>query len=183
MPDRGIGVGIRPWNFSSVGVGSATHLSTERFRFSAGVEAVHVPFRGGAEAMSEVIARRVDFFFGPVALVLPHVREGKLTALAVNGAKRAAALPDVPTTLEAGFADTEYPIWYGLFLPAKTPRDIVDKLNRETLKALQTPKARDRLTALGLDPMVMTPTEFDAYVLKEMAVNAALVKAAGIKVD
>ena len=171
------------FNFSSVGVGTATHLSAERFRFSAKVEAVHVPFKGGAEAMSEVIAGRVDFFFGPVPLVLPHVREGKLAALVVNGAKRAAALPDVPTTLEAGFADAEYPIWFGLFLPAKTPRDIVDKLHRETLKALQAPKVRDKLATLGLDPMVMTPAEFDAHVEKEIAVNAALVKAVGIKPD
>ena len=171
------------FNFSSVGVGTATHLAAERFRFSAKVEAVHVPFKGGAEAMSEVIAGRVDFFFGPVPLVLPHVREGKLAALVVNGAQRAAALPDVPTTLEAGFADAEYPIWFGLFLPAKTPRDIVDKLHRETLKALQAPKVRDKLVTLGLDPMVMTPAEFDAHVEKEIAVNAALVKAVGIKPD
>ena len=170
-------------NFSSVGVGTATHLSAERFRCSAGVEAVHVPFKGGAEAMTEVIAGRIDFFFGPVGLVLPHIQEGKLAALVVNGAKRSAALPDVPTTLEAGFADAEYPIWFGLFLPAKTPRDIVDKLHRETLKALQAPKVRDKLVALGVDPMVMTPAEFDAHVEKEIAVNAALVKAAGIKPD
>ena len=85
-------------NFSSVGIGSATHLSAERFVSSAGMHAVHVPFKGGAEAMTEVIAGRVDFFFGPVALVLPHIREGKLAALAVNTDKRSAALPDVPTT-------------------------------------------------------------------------------------
>ena len=103
------------FNFSSVGVGTATHLSAERFRFSAGVEATHVPFRGGAEAMSEVIAGRIDFFFGPVGIVLPNVRAGTLAALVVNGAKRATALPDVPTTLEAGFADAEYPSWFGLF--------------------------------------------------------------------
>lgn len=170
-------------NFSSVGVGTATHLSAERFRFSAGVEALHVPFKGGAEAMTEVMAGRVEFFFGPVGLVLPHVREGKLVALAVNGAKRAAALPDVPTTLEAGYANAEYPIWFGLFLPAKTPRDIVDKLHRETFKALQAPKVRDKLATLGVDPMVMTPKELDAYVEKEIAVNAALVNAIGIKPD
>jgi tripartite-type tricarboxylate transporter receptor subunit TctC len=168
-------------NFSSVGVGSATHLSAERFRRSAGVEAKHVPFKGGAEAMTEVIAGRIDFFFGPVPLVLPQVREGKLTALAVNSAKRSAALPNVPTTLEAGVANAEYPIWLGLFLPAKTPREIVDKLNRETLKALQEPKVRDKLAALGVDPMVMTPSEFAAHVEKEFAVNAALVEAAGLK--
>lgn len=168
-------------NFSSVGVGTATHLSAERFLLSAGVTAMHIPFKGGAEAMSEVMAGRVDFFFGPVGLVLPQVREGKLLALAVNGAKRSAAMPDVPTTLEAGIANAEYPIWFGLFLPAKTPREIVDKLHRETLKALQEPRTRERLAALGVDPMVMTPNEFDAHVQKEIAVNAALVKEIGLK--
>ena len=169
--------------FSSVGVGTATHLSAERFRASAGIRVVHVPFKGGAEAMTEVMAGRVDFFFGPVGLVLPLVRQGKLTALVVNGAERSAALPDVPTTQEAGFANAEYPIWFGVFLPAKTPRDIVDKLHDETLKALQTPKVLDKLATLGVDPMVMTPKEFDAYVEKEIAVNAALVKAADIKTN
>jgi tripartite-type tricarboxylate transporter receptor subunit TctC len=168
-------------NFSSVGVGTATHLSAERFRASARIDAVHVPFKGGAEAMTEVIAGRMDFFFGPVALTLPQIQDGKLTALAVNGVKRSAALPDVPTTLEAGFDNAEYPFWLGMFLPAKAPRDIVDKLNRETLKALQEPKVRDRLTTLGFDPMVMTPAEFAAHVEKEIAINSALVKAAGIK--
>ena len=166
--------------FSSVGIGSATHLSAERFRSSAGFEALHVPFRGGPEAMSEVMAGRVDFFFGPVGLVLPLVREGKLAALVVNGAKRSAALPDVPTTREAGFADAEYPIWFGLFAPAKTPRDIVDKLHRETLRALQAPKVAAKLSALGVEPMVMTPGEFDAFVRNEIAVNATLVKTAGV---
>lgn len=168
-------------NFSSVGVGSATHLSAERFRRSAGVEAVHVPFKGGAEAMTEVIAGRIDFFFGPVPLVLPQIQDGKLTALAVNGSKRAAALPEVPTTAEARFVDAEYPIWLGMFLPARTPRDIVDKLNRETIKALQEPKVRDKLAALGVDPMIMTPSEFAAHVEKELALNAALVKAVGLR--
>jgi tripartite-type tricarboxylate transporter receptor subunit TctC len=172
------------FNFSSVGVGTATHLSAERFRLSAGVEATHVPFRGGAEAMSEVIAGRIDFFFGPVGIVLPNVRAGKLTALVVNGANRAAALPDVPTTSEAGLADAEYASWFGLFLPGKTPRDIVDKLNRETLNVLQEPHMQDRLAnTLGLDLMIMTPGEFDAYVLKEIALNAALAKAAGLKTE
>ena len=103
-------------NFSSVGLGSATHLSAERFRISAGVEAVHIPFKGGAEAMSEVIAGRIDFFFGPVGLVLPNIRDGKLVALVVNGHRRSEALPAVQTTLESGFRDAEYPIWFGLFL-------------------------------------------------------------------
>ena len=131
--------------------------------------------------MTEVIAGRMDFFFGPVALTLPQIQDGNLTALVVNGAKRSAALPDVPTTLEAGFDNAEYPFWLGMFLPAKTPREIVDKLNRETLKALQEPKLRDKLATLGFDPMVMTPSEFAEYVAKEIAINEALVKATGIK--
>ncbi len=167
--------------FASVGVATATHLGAERFRASAGIEAVHVTFRGGPQAMAEVMAGRVDFFFGPVGLVLPLVREGKLVALAVNGAQRAAALPDVPTTLEAGFANAEYPIWLGIFLPAKTPHVIVNKLYRETLRALQATQVREKLANLAIDPMIMTPTEFDAFVEKEVALNAALVKKAGLK--
>jgi tripartite-type tricarboxylate transporter receptor subunit TctC len=169
--------------FSSVGIGTATHLSAERFRISAGLDALHVPFKGGAEAMSEVIAGRVDFFFGPPALVGPHVRDGKLRALVVNGTSRTAALPDVPTTREAGFSDAEYPIWYGLFVPSKTPHDIVQRLYQETVKALQTSKVRERLMALAVDPMTMTPNEFDTYVRNEIALNAVLVQKAGIKHD
>jgi len=163
--------------FASVGVGSATHMSAERFCFSAGVKAVHVPFKGGAEAMAETMAGRVDFFFGPVGLVLPQIRAGKLRALVVSGGQRAAALPDVPTTREAGFLDAEYPIWFGLFAPAKTPTAILDTLHDQTLKALQGPKVRDKLSALGVDPMVMTRADFAAYIEKQFAVNAALVKA------
>lgn len=168
-------------NFSSVGVGSATHLSAERFVSSAGIRATHVPFKGGAEAMVEVIAGRVDFFFGPVALVLPNIREGKLRAFAVNTASRSATLPDVPTLREAGFNDSEYPIWFGLFAPAKTPSDIVNKLSRETLKGLQAPKVRDKLAALGVDPMVMSPAQFATHVEREIVLNAELAQEAGLK--
>jgi tripartite-type tricarboxylate transporter receptor subunit TctC len=170
-------------NFSSVGIGTATHLSAERFLASAGLLAVHVPFKGGAEAMTEVLAGRVDFFFGPVALVLPQVRDGKLVALAVNTSKRSAMLPDVPTTAEAGITDAEYPIWFGLFAPAGTPREVVERLSRETLKALQTPKVRERLAALGVDPMPMSPDEFAAHVNREVSLNAALARKAGLKAE
>jgi len=171
------------FNFSSVGVGSATHLSAERFRSSAGIDAVHVPFNGGAQAMSEVMAGRVDFFFGPPALVLPHIRAGKLAALVVNGASRTPALPEVPTTQEAGFRDAEYPIWYALFVPKQTPRAVVNRLHDETLKALQAPKVQARLAALFVDTMVMAPNDLDAYVQKEIDLNSALVNAAGIKLN
>jgi tripartite-type tricarboxylate transporter receptor subunit TctC len=171
------------FNFSSVGVGSATHLAAERFKLAAGVSAVHVPFKGGAEAMSEAMTGRVEFFFGPTALVLPFIRDGKLVALVVNGPKRATSLPDVPTMLEAGITNAEYPIWYGLFLPAKTPRDIVERLHNETRKALQSPGLREKFVKLGVDSMDMTPTELDAHVQREISLNAALVKATGLKLD
>jgi tripartite-type tricarboxylate transporter receptor subunit TctC len=167
-------------NFASVGVGSATHLSAERFMRSAGIKAVHVPYKGGAEALTEVIGGRIDFFFGPVGLVLPYVQEGSLAALAVNTAARANALPGVPTTQEAGFSDAEYPIWFGVFLPAKTPREIVSKLHDETLRALQSPKVKERLASLGVDPMIMTSDEFQALVEQDIDTNAALAKAASL---
>jgi tripartite-type tricarboxylate transporter receptor subunit TctC len=170
-------------NFSSVGIGSATHLSAERFGTSAGIQAVHVPFKGGAEAMTEVIAGRVDFFFGPVALVLPHIRDSKLTALAVNSAKRTPALPEVPTTREAGFADAEYPIWFGVFAPAGTPRDIVGRLNREVANALQASGVREKLAGMGVEPMPMSPREFAAHVEREVALNATLARSAGLKAE
>jgi tripartite-type tricarboxylate transporter receptor subunit TctC len=171
----------RALNFSSVGAGTATHLSAERFQRSAGFEAVHVPFKGGGEAISEVIAGRIDFFFGPVGLALPHIKEGRLVALAVNGKEPSAALPQIPTTSEAGYANAEYPIWFGLFVPKKTPREIVERLYSQTLKTLQQPIVRDKLAAMGVDPMMMTSREYDALVEEEIAVNAALVKAVGVK--
>ncbi len=169
--------------FSSVGIGTATHMSAERFRLSAGIDALHIPFKGGAEAMSEVIAGRVDFFFGPPALVGAHIRAGRLVALAVNGATRTAALPQVPTTRELGFADCEYPIWYGLFVPSKTPAEIMEQLWGETMKALQAAKVRERFAALAIDPMAMTRSEFTKFVNDEFALNATLVRKVGIKLD
>lgn len=167
--------------FASVGMGSATHLSAVRFVTSAGIDALHVPFRGGAEAMSETMTGRVDFFFGPIGLVLPLIKDGKLRPLAVNAASRAAALPDVPTTKEAGFADAEYPIWFGIFVPAKTPREIVERLHAETRAALQAPAIAAKLQGLGVEPLQLGPTEFDELVRKEIAMNRSLINAAGIK--
>lgn len=167
-------------NFSSVGVGTATHLSAERFRLSAGIEVEHVPFKGGAEAMAEVIAGRMDFFFGPVGLVLPAIRDGRLVPLAVNAADRTRALPEVPTLRQAGVTNAEFPIWFGLFAPARTPDHIVTRLHGATEKALKSPQVADRLFALGVDPMPMTAVAFDAFVRQEIDLNARLVKAAGI---
>src|SRR5438132_7621887 len=123
-------------SYGSVGVGSAVHMSTELLRFSAGFDAVHVPFRGMPEALTQVMTGRVDFPCSSLAAVLPVIRQGKLVALAVWPPAAALALPEVPTTLELGYKDSDYTFWTGMFLPAKTPRDIVDKLHQETQKAL-----------------------------------------------
>lgn len=190
-PDRGIktvrdlvaAANAKPgaFNFSSPGVGSASHLSAERFRLSTGMAAVHVPFKGGSEMVTEVIAGRIDFAFVALGAALPHIQGGKLAALAVNSTTRSSALPQVPTLREAGVNDAEFPMWLGLFLPAKAPREIVDKLHRETARALQDPKVRDKLVSLGVDPMPMSPSEFEALVEREIAIDAALVKAIGLK--
>lgn len=167
-------------NYASAGAGSATHLNAQRFLLSAGVTAVHIPFKGGPEALREVITGRVDFYFAPLLIALPFIQAGQVRALAVSNAARVAALPDVPTTAEAGFPNSDYNFWVAMFVPSKTPRDIIDKLYVETAKVLQLPDTKDRLAKLGAEPMMMKPAEFDNYVKDEIATNAALVKAAGL---
>ena len=169
------------FNFASVGVGSAVHLSAERFRIAAGYEAVHIPFKGGAEALTEVIAGRVEYYFCPIATALPHIRDGRLLGLAVSSPKRASALPEVPTTLEAGYADSDYTFWIGVFAPAKTPKEIVEKLNREMAAAVASPAVREKLSILGVEAMPMSPAEFDSHVKGELARYATFAKAAGLK--
>jgi tripartite-type tricarboxylate transporter receptor subunit TctC len=167
------------FNFASAGVGSATHLSAERFRMAAGFEAVHIPFRGGAEAITEVLAGRADFYFCPLGTALTQVREGKLLALAVSSPKRAALLPEVPSVVEL-FPNSDYAFWIGVFMPAKTPRDIVDQFHRAAIETMQLPNVKERLATLGMDPMPLTPAEFDAQVRAEIASTGLLAKAAGV---
>lgn len=168
-------------NFASAGVGTATHLAAERFIHSAGFQAVHIPHRGGAEALTDVIAGRVDFYFCPLGTALPQIREGRVLALAVSSPTRAAALPDVPSTLEAGFVDSDYSFWVGVFVPAKTPDAIVQRLHGESRAAMQAAAVKARLTELGVDAMDMSPAQFDALVKKEIVTSAVLAKAAGLK--
>jgi tripartite-type tricarboxylate transporter receptor subunit TctC len=139
-----------------------------------------VPFRGGG-FQPEIIAGRVDFGYSPIATSLPNIKDGRLQAIAVSSPQRAAALPDVPTTLETGYANSDYVIWVGLFLPAKTPRGIVEKLNLEMRKAWENPTLRERFIGLDVTPMPMTPAEFDALIKKEIVDNAVLAKAAGLQ--
>jgi tripartite-type tricarboxylate transporter receptor subunit TctC len=168
------------FTYASAGVGSTTHLTAERMRISAGFKAVHVPFRGGG-FQPEIMAGRVDFGYSPIATSLPNIKEGRLQALAVSSAKRATALPDLPTTLEMGYPDSDYVIWFGIFMPAKTPREIVDKANAATRKALEEPALRDRLLGLDVTLMPLSPKEFDALVRQDIVANAALAKAAGLQ--
>jgi tripartite-type tricarboxylate transporter receptor subunit TctC len=169
-------------NFASAGQGSATHLNAEKFKLAAKIEATNIPFKGSAEAVTEVMAGRVDYYFSPIAPVIGQIRSGQLVPLAVGSPKRAAILPAVPTTAEAGVPGSEFNFWIGMMAPAKTPRDIVERLNAEVIKALATPEVKERFTTLGADAWTMKPAEFDAYIHEEIKSNAVLVKAAGLQV-
>jgi tripartite-type tricarboxylate transporter receptor subunit TctC len=168
-------------NYASAGVGSATHMNIEILRAAAGFEGVHVPFKGTPEAMTEVVAGRVDVFFAPIAPAIPLIRDGRLQALAVGTATRSPILPDVPTTLEAGYPQSDYIFWVALLAPSATPRAIIDRLNAEALKALAAPEMKEKLAVLGAEAMTMSPNAFDAFLKSEMARMAAVVKAANIK--
>ena len=168
-------------NYSSAGVGTATHLSAEKFRLSAGFEAVHIPYKGGAEALADVLGGRVDFYFCPISTALPFIADGRVVALAVSTAARASDLPNVPTTLEAGYANSDLAIWYGVLMPAKTPRAVIDRFHAAGTKVLATPAMRQKLKQLAVDPMPLTPAEMDKFVANEIAANGRLIKAAGIQ--
>jgi tripartite-type tricarboxylate transporter receptor subunit TctC len=170
-------------NYASAGQGSATHLNAEKFKMAAGFFAVHIPFTGSAGAVTEVMAGRLDYYFSPVAPVIGHIKEGRLLALAVGSPNRTAALPDVPTTAEAGVPGSEFNFWIGMMAPAKTPREIVNRLNEEVVKALATPEVKERFARLGADAWTLKPEQFDTYIATEIKSNALLVKAAGLEVQ
>jgi tripartite-type tricarboxylate transporter receptor subunit TctC len=170
-------------NYASAGAGNSSHLNGERFRRAAGFEAVHLPFKGAPEALTEVVAGRADFYFAPLINALPLLKDGQLQALAVSGSSRASALPDVPTTVEAGYPNSEYNFWAGVFAPSKVPAELRAKLHDEIAKALRQPVVREKLAGLGADPMPLNSAQFEALVRGEIETNAQLVKAAGIKVN
>jgi tripartite-type tricarboxylate transporter receptor subunit TctC len=167
-------------NFASAGQGSATHLNAEKFKLAAKIEATNIPFKGSAEAVTEVMAGRVDYYFSPIAPVIGQIRNGQLVPLAVGSPKRASALANVPTTAEAGVPGSEFNFWIGMMAPAKTPREIVNRLHDEVEKALATPEVKERFAALGADAWTLKPEQFDAYIKDEIKSNAVLVKAAGL---
>jgi len=167
--------------FSSAGVGSATHWAAERFRVSADFKATHVPFRGGPEALTEVMTGRVDFIFIGISSGLGFIKNNQLLPLAVSSAKRSPTLPDIPTTLEAGYKNSDYNFWTGMLVPSKTPRPIVDRLYAEVTKALALPEVKEKLAKTGVEPAPLTPTEMDAMDKREIDLNLAIAKAAGLK--
>jgi len=168
-------------NYASAGIGSATHMNAEIFRDAAKFDAVHVPFKGTPEALTETATGRVDFFFAPLTSALPFIRDGRLVALAVGTAQRSPVLPNVPTTVESGYPDSAYIFWVALLAPAGTPKAIVERLNAEAVKALMSAEVREKLEVLGAEPMPMTAAAFDAFIRAETMRMADVVKAAGIK--
>jgi tripartite-type tricarboxylate transporter receptor subunit TctC len=167
-------------SFGSVGIGSAVHISSEKFRLAAGIEASHVPYRGGAEVITDILGGRIDFYFCPVATALPLIKEGKVRALVVSTAARVADLPDVPTLAEAGLKNAESEIWFGVFMPAKTPGAIIEKFHAAGQRVLSDPAMQASLKKLGIETRPMQPAEIDDLVRQQTASNLDIIKAAYI---
>ena len=166
---------------ASAGIGSSTHMNLERFRIAAGIEVLHVPLKGASEAMTEVITGRADFYFAPVFTVGAFIKDGKILALAMGSPGRSALLPGVPTTVEAGYPNSDYNFWVGALIAAKTPREIVQRLNREINAAVTSPDVRERFQKLGVEPLTMSLPEYEAMIASEFESNAKLIKAANIR--
>jgi len=166
---------------TSAGIGSSTHMNLERFRIASGIEVLHVPMKGAPDALTEVLGGRADMYFALTFQVAGYVKEGKLVALGMGSPKRSALLPDVPTTVESGYPNSDYNFWVGALVSAKTPRDIVQRLNREFTAAASLPDVREQFIKLGADPLTMSQQEFDAMIRGEFEENARLIKSAGIK--
>lgn len=167
-------------NYAAAGIGSPPHLTMERFRMAAGFQGQLVPFKGAPEALTEVATGRVDVYFSPLAPALSLIRSGKLKPLAVSSMTRAAALPDVPTTTEAGFKDSDFDFYVGMYVPKKVPAAVVSKMHAEVVKAIQNPAVKEKLTKIGAEPLILTPQAFDARIAKEAPLAVTLAKAAGI---
>ncbi len=169
----------RVLNFGSAGTGSSTHLAGELLNSMAGIQLVHVPYKGSAPAMTDLLGGRMQVLFDTIVLSLPHARTGKARALAVTGAKRSAAAPEIPTVAESGVPGYEMITWYGVLGPAGLPKDIVNRLNREISGVLQTSEMRSKLSAMGTDIDVGTPEQFARYLDSERALWTKVLKESG----
>ncbi|MDI9331606.1 MAG: tripartite tricarboxylate transporter substrate binding protein [Alphaproteobacteria bacterium] len=168
-------------NWGHAGVGSGTHLSTEKMLTSSGVKVTQVPFKGTPEVVAAVMSKSVDAYWGPISAVIANIRGGKLKALAVSTPKRSGTLPEVPTLEESGIKNAASPLWFGMWVPTGTPNEVVQKISRDTLKVLAEPAVVKRLTDLGNDLMPMNPQEFSRYVDSEIAEYDRVFRAAGIE--
>ena len=170
-------------NFASAGVGSGTHFAGEMFKALAGIDVVHVPFKGIPESLTETVTGRVQFFMAPMANGVNLVREGKLTGLAVSSAKRDPLLPDIPTVAEAGVPGYESILWFGLLTGSGVPRSIVNKLNGEIVRILGDDETLKRFSAIGMTPRPMSPEEFDALIRNDVAIFSRIAREANIKAE
>lgn len=170
-------------SYASVGVGSPPHLAAELLKLAAGIDMQHVPYKGGGAVLPDLLGGRVATFFGSIATLRPHVQSGKLRTIGVTTVKRSPAMPEVPTFIESGLAGFEVNGWYGLLLPAKTPRAIVNRLNADLRAVLDDPDTRQRFAQNGMDATPSTPEAFAALIRTETAKWAKVVKAAGIQPD
>jgi tripartite-type tricarboxylate transporter receptor subunit TctC len=169
--------------FSSSGIGSASHWAAERFRISAGFKATHVPFRGGLESLTEVMTGRVDFCCIGISAGMAFIREGKALPLCVTSLKRSPSLPDLVTSIEAGYKDSNYNFWNGLLAPVKTPRSIVERLHAEVTAVLAAPEVQKKLNAQGVEASPVTPAEYDAQMRQEIAANLQIAREAGVQTN
>lgn len=167
-------------NYAAAGIGSPPHLTMERFRLATGIDGQLVPFKGAPEALTQMVAGQIDAYFSPLTPALPLIEAGKLVPLAVSSAKRASSLPDVPTTVEAGFPDSSYEFWIGAVVLKTTPPELVKRIHAATTNALQSPEVQTRFKAMGVEIDAMTPSAFDERIIKESEIAVRLAKETGV---
>jgi tripartite-type tricarboxylate transporter receptor subunit TctC len=170
-------------NFGSAGIGSASHLNGELFNSTVGLKMVHVPFKGFSEQLTEIFAGRVDLTWAPQILAMTHIKSGRLRPLGVSTAKRSTALPDVPTVAEAGVPGFVFDPWFAVLAPAATPKALINKLNADIVRVLQTPDVREKLLVQGAEPVSSTPARLDAYVREEIVKLGKIVRESGARAD
>lgn len=173
----------KPVNFASAGNGSSGHLAVELFRSLSGMQITHVPYKGGGPALAELIGGQVQALFSLALVATPQVKAGKVRALAITSAKRSRVAPELPTVAELGFPGFEVIGWFGWLAPAKTPNEIVGRLNGDIVKVLRSAETQERLIALGCEPVGNSPREFAAFLSAERDKWASVIKQAGIKLD
>jgi len=167
--------------YGSAGIGSGAHFNAEKFRIAAGIEVLHIPYKGGAEAINDTVAGRLAFTFNTLTLALPYIRDGRVLVLGVSSPQRTGLMPEVPTIAESGVPGFEFTFWNGLWAPTGTPAAVVEKIARDLAQIVATAEMRERLARLGAEPMAMTPAEFTRFVRSETEAAERIVRLAGIK--